>query len=53
MQKEDFMRLAIADARKNGLHFGAVIVKDNKIIVKSGRRPNSNPLHHAETKAVT
>ena len=31
MGGENFMRSAIADARKNGHHFGAVVVKEKKL----------------------
>jgi len=46
------MREAIKDAKKNGHHFGAVIVKDGKIISKAGKRPIGDPRYHAETQAI-
>jgi len=46
------MRSAIEDAKKNGHHFGAVIVKDGKIISKAGKRPVGDPRYHAETQAI-
>jgi len=52
MKEEDFMRSAIEDARKNKHHFGAVIVKNGKIISKAGKRPVSDPRYHAETQAI-
>jgi len=52
MQKEDFMRLAIKDAKKHGLHFGAVVTKGNKLISVAGKRPKGDPRYHAETKAI-
>jgi tRNA(Arg) A34 adenosine deaminase TadA len=52
MEEEDFMRSAIADAKKNGHHFGAVVVKDGKIISKAGKRPIGDPRFHAETQAI-
>jgi len=52
MKKEEFMREAIKDAKKNGHHFGAVIVKDGKIISKAGKRPVGDPRYHAETQAI-
>ena len=52
MKKEDFMREAIKDAKKNRHHFGAVVVKGNKIISKAGKRPVGDPRYHAETQAI-
>jgi len=52
MEKEDFMRLAIKDAKSHGLHFGAIVVKDNKVIAKAGKRPRGDPRYHAETQAL-
>ena len=52
MKEEGFMRAAIKDAQKNRLHFGAVVVKDGKIITKAGKRPRGDPRHHAETQAL-
>jgi tRNA(Arg) A34 adenosine deaminase TadA len=43
MKEEDFMRFAIEDAKKNKHHFGAVIVKNGKIISKAGKRPVVEP----------
>lgn len=52
MKKEDFMREAIKDAKKNKHHFGAVVVKGNKIISRMGKRPGGDPRYHAETQAL-
>lgn len=52
MKEENFMRSAIEDARKNKHHFGAVIVKNGKIISKAGKRPIGDPRYHAETQAI-
>ena len=52
MKEENFMRSAIADAKKHGLMFGAVVVKDGKIISKAGKRPIGDPRYHAETQAI-
>jgi len=52
MKEEDFMRSAIEDAKKNKRHFGAVIVKNGKIISKAGKRPIGDPRSHAETQAI-
>ncbi len=46
------MREAIKDANKNKHHFGAIIVKGNKIISKAGKRPVGDPRYHAETQAI-
>ena len=52
MEKEYFMREAIKDAKKHRHHFGAVIVKGNKIISKAGKRPIGDARFHAETQAI-
>ncbi|MDP1696136.1 MAG: nucleoside deaminase [archaeon] len=52
MKKEDFMRLAIRDAKENKHHFGAVVVKGNKVIAKAGKRPIGDARYHAETTAL-
>lgn len=46
------MREAIKDANKNKHHFGAVVVKGNKIIAKAGKRPVGDPRYHAESQAI-
>ena len=52
MNEKDFMKIAVEDAKKHGLHFGAVVVKSNKIIAKAGRRPRGDARFHAETQAI-
>jgi len=47
-----FMLQAINDAKKYGLRFGAVIVKNNKIIAKAGKRPQGDARFHAETQVI-
>lgn len=58
-QHEKFMRLAIAMSEKNVLEslggpFGAVVVKDGKIIAKSGNKvtTTNDPTAHAEVSAI-
>lgn len=57
MNKE-FMLLAISEAKKafksGEVPVGAVIVKNNKIVVKAHnlKETNNNPLHHAEILAI-
>ena len=47
-----FMNVALEDARKEGHHFGAVVVCNNKVIATPGKRPQGNPLFHAESEAI-
>lgn len=47
------MREAIKDAKKNKHHFGAVIVKGNKIISKAGKRPEGGPRYLSVLKGVS
>jgi guanine deaminase len=58
-QHEEFMRLAIKLAEENvekalGGPFGAVVVKDGKVIAKSGNKVTTNidPTAHAEVSAI-
>ena len=58
-QHEKFMRLAIAMSEKNVLEslggpFGAVVVKDGKIVAKSGNKvtTTNDPTAHAEVSAI-
>jgi len=58
-QHEKFMRLAIAMSEKNVLEslggpFGAVVVKDGKVIAKSGNKvtTTNDPTAHAEVSAI-
>lgn len=59
LQHEKFMRLAIAMSEKNvteklGGPFGAVVVKDGKVIAKSGNKvtATNDPTAHAEVSAI-
>ncbi len=52
MDDADFMLEAIKDAKSSGFRFGAVIVKDGKIIAKAGKRPRSDLRYHAESQAI-
>lgn len=58
-QHEDFMRIAIRLSEQNVLRniggpFGAVVVKDGKIIAKSGNKvtTSNDPTAHAEVSAI-
>ncbi|MBB2149401.1 nucleoside deaminase [Pedobacter gandavensis] len=58
-QHEKFMRIAIALSEKNvtaelGGPFGAVVVKDGKVVAKSGNKVTStnDPTAHAEVSAI-
>ena len=53
-EDESFMRLAIAEAAKADLPFGAVIVRDGKVF-STGRnlgKTNNDPTAHAEMEAI-
>ena len=58
MGHDDFMRQAIALAVENvkngGGPFGAVIVKDGRVVATGGNRvvPNNDPTAHAEVNAI-
>jgi tRNA(Arg) A34 adenosine deaminase TadA len=58
MEHEDFMRQAIAlaveNVKNNGGPFGAVIVKDGKIVATGVNRvtANNDPTAHAEVSAI-
>lgn len=59
LQHEKFMRIAIALSEKNVLQslggpFGAVVVKDGKILAKSGNKvtTTNDPTAHAEVSAI-
>lgn len=52
MNDEYFMKAAIEDAKLNGHHFGAIVVKDNEIVAKGGKMPKDDPRFHAETQAM-
>jgi tRNA(Arg) A34 adenosine deaminase TadA len=54
---EEFMRLAIEEAKKTTgpKHFGAVIVKDNKVVSKAYTTvyEENDPIKHAEIIAIS
>jgi len=52
MNDEYFMKIAMEDAKLNGHHFGAIVVKDNEIIAKAGKMPRGDPRFHAETHVI-
>ena len=52
MKNEDFMLEAIKDAKKHKHHFGAVVVKGDKIVSKAGKRPVGDARFHAESQAI-
>ena len=54
MNADSFMRLAIEEARKSKTPFGAVIVKDNQVVQRSGNtvEPDNDPTCHAEVNAI-
>jgi len=49
---EKYMKTAINNAKNAGHHFGALIVKDDKIVGRMGQRPVGDPRYHAETTAI-
>lgn len=52
--KDQWMQEAIKEAKKADFPYGAVIVKDNKIIAKAGtaNRENLDPTAHAEITTI-
>lgn len=54
MNPEDFMKLAIEEAKKGDSPYGAVIVKDNEVIASSHNtvRRDSDPSAHAEMNVI-
>ena len=54
VNKEVFMKLAIEEARKSQTPFGAVIVKDEQVVERSGNtvQPDNDPTCHAEVNAI-
>lgn len=54
MNQEDFMRMAIAEARLGDAPYGAVIVKDNQIAIAAHNtvRRDNDPSAHAEVNAI-
>ena len=54
MNPEDFMRLAVSEAKKGDSPYGAVIVKDNEVVAKGYNtvRRDSDPSAHAEMNVI-
>ncbi|MDZ8134968.1 MAG: nucleoside deaminase [Nostoc sp. DedQUE04] len=54
MNSESFMRLALAEAKKGDAPYGAVIVKDNKIVAIAHNtvKRDNDPSAHAEINAI-
>jgi tRNA(Arg) A34 adenosine deaminase TadA len=54
MKPEDFMRLALEEAKKGDMPYGAVIVKDNQVVAAAYNtvRQDSDPSAHAEVNVI-
>ncbi|WP_448265208.1 nucleoside deaminase [Nostoc sp. DSM 114159] len=54
MNPESFMRLALAEAKKGDAPYGAVIVKDNEVVVVAHNtvKRDNDPSAHAEINAI-
>ncbi|MBD0262379.1 MAG: nucleoside deaminase [Tolypothrix sp. Co-bin9] len=54
MKPEDFMRLALEEAKKGDAPYGAVIVKDNEVVATAYNtvRQDSDPSAHAEVNVI-
>ena len=54
MKPEEFMRLAIEEAKKGDAPYGAVIVKDNEVVAKGYNtvKRDSDPSAHAEINVI-
>ena len=54
MNPEDFMRLALSEAKKGDSPYGAVIVKDNEVVAKGYNtvKRDSDPSAHAEMNVI-
>jgi tRNA(adenine34) deaminase len=54
MQPEDFMHLALAEAKKGDAPYGAVIVKDNEVVAVGHNtvRRDNDPSAHAEINVI-
>lgn len=54
MEEVKFMQIAIEEAKKADFPFGAVIVKNNKVISSSGtgKKDGIDPTEHAEINAI-
>lgn len=54
MTPEDFMRLALAEAKLGDAPYGAIIVKDNRVVAAAHNtvQRDSDPSAHAEMNAI-
>lgn len=54
MKPEDFMKLALQEAKQGDAPYGAVIVKDNEVIIKAHNtvQRDKDPSAHAEINAI-
>lgn len=54
MKPEDFMRLALSEAKKGDAPYGAVIVKDNKVVAAAYNTVSrdNDPSAHAEINVI-
>jgi tRNA(adenine34) deaminase len=54
MNHEDFMRLALTEAKKGDAPYGAVIIKDNEVVAVAHNtvRRDSDPSAHAEINVI-
>lgn len=54
MNHEEFMKMAIAEAKLGDAPYGAVIVKDNQVAIKAHNsvRRDNDPSAHAEVNAI-
>ena len=54
LESENFMRLAIEEAKKGDAPYGAVIVKDNRVVAVAHNtvKRDSDPSAHAEINAI-
>jgi tRNA(Arg) A34 adenosine deaminase TadA len=54
MKPEDFMRLALEEAKKGDAPYGAVIVKDNQVVAAAYNtvKQDSDPSAHAEVNVI-
>ncbi len=51
-QDEGFMRLALAEAAKGDFPFGAVIVRDGKVVATGHNKGSNDPTAHGEMVAI-
>ncbi|MBP5974004.1 nucleoside deaminase [Brasilonema sp. CT11] len=54
MNPEDFMRLALEEAKKGDAPYGAVIVKDNQVVAQAHNtvKRDNDPSAHAEINVI-